>query len=63
MKFKTGDTIKITNVGVEHLKKYENFKGTIISWICRRSNDYRYKVMFDDNTTAYFKENEMEGTI
>lgn len=63
MKFKTGDNIRITNVGVEHLKKYENFTGTIISWICRRSNDYRYKVMFEDKTTAYFKKNEMEGVM
>lgn len=62
MQFKTGDKVKIADVGVEHLKKYQGQIGDVVSWICRSGDDYRYKVMFNGNPNdkAYFKETELE---
>lgn len=59
MQLKTGNKVQITKVNVKHLKKYEGQNGTIIGWICK-GGIFRYKVKFQDETTAYFRNNEME---
>lgn len=60
MNFKTGDKVRITKVGVDHLEKFENQIGDIISWIYKGGGEYKYKVMFDNECTAYFKDTELE---
>ncbi|BAE47748.1 hypothetical protein G8S49_05540 [Clostridium botulinum C] len=62
MKFKTGDLVLVKNVGVDHLKQYNNMCGEIISWI-KTNSEIKYKVRIyklDGWETAYFKENELE---
>lgn len=62
MKFKTGDMVHITKVGIDKLKCYEDMCGEIISWIKKKGEvKYKVRIYFVESwETAYFKEDELE---
>ncbi len=63
-KYNTGDKVKIIKINnVEkaiHLIKFINSEAEIISWVAYSSGLVKYKLMLDNNVTAYFREDEIE---